>query len=89
MRPVLFTVRGRPIPSYPAMLYVGVVFGLVVGNVAANAMGMDGAKVYAASLILLPLALVGARLSSVLAHARAYRGATNRIWRRSEGGQAM
>jgi phosphatidylglycerol---prolipoprotein diacylglyceryl transferase len=89
MRPVLFTLRGRPIPAYPAMLYLGVVFGLVAGNVAANATGLDGARVYLASLILLPVALVGARLASVAASWSAYRGSPGRIWRRSEGGQAM
>lgn len=89
MRPVLFTWRGRPVPSYPAMLYFGIVFGLAAGNVTANATGLDGARVYLASLILLPLALVGARLASVLVNWNAYRDAPGRVWRRSEGGQAM
>src|SRR5439155_2495456 len=89
MRPVLFTWRGHAVPSYPAMLYVGLVLGLVAGNLAANATGLDGARVYAASVALLPLALVGARLVSVLANWGAYRGRTRRVWRRSEGGQAM
>ena len=89
MRPILFRWRGRPVRSYPAMLYLGLVFGLAVGNVAANAMGLNGARVYVASLILLPGALVGARLAAVLIHWSAYRRDPGRIWRRSDGGQAM
>src|SRR2546423_8340716 len=89
MRPVLFHWRGRAVPSYPAMLYLGVVSGLVAGNVAANATGLNGARVYVASLALLPLALVGARLASVVANLGAYRDGPGRIWRRAEGGQAM
>jgi phosphatidylglycerol:prolipoprotein diacylglycerol transferase len=89
MRPVLYHWRGRAIPSYPAMLYLGLVFGLVAGNVAANAAVLNGARVYAASLILLFPALVGARLASVIGNWSAYRGTPRRMWRRSEGGQAM
>lgn len=89
MRPVLFHWRGRAIPSYPAMLYLGLVFGLIAGNVAAKASGLNGARVYVASLILLPPALVGARFASVIGNWSAYRRTPGRIWRRSEGGQAM
>lgn len=89
MRPVLLRWRGRDIPSYPAMLYLGLVFGLAAGNVAAKASGLNGARVYAASLILLFPALLGARLASVVGHWSAYRGTPGRVWRRSEGGQAM
>ncbi|MGH2556034.1 MAG: prolipoprotein diacylglyceryl transferase [Actinomycetota bacterium] len=89
MRPVLFHWLGRAIPSYPAMLYLGLVFGLVAGNVAAKAAGLNGARVYVASLILLPPALVGARFVSVVGNWNAYRRTPGRIWRRSEGGQAM
>jgi phosphatidylglycerol---prolipoprotein diacylglyceryl transferase len=89
MRPVLFTWRGRAVPSYPAMLYLGAVAGLAAGNVAANATGLNAARVYGASLVLLPVALVGARLASVVGNRKVYRGTPGRIWRRSEGGQAM
>ncbi len=89
MRPILFRWRGHAVPSYPAMLYLGVVFGLVAGNVAANAAGLAGGRVYLASLILLPVALIGARLASVLANWEAFRRSPRRILRRSQGGQAM
>jgi phosphatidylglycerol---prolipoprotein diacylglyceryl transferase len=89
MRPVLFTWRGRAVPSYPAMLYLGLVLGLAAGNVAAHAGGLDGARVYVASLLLVVPALVGARLASVVMSWSAFREAPGRIWRRSEGGQVM
>lgn len=89
MRRVLFTVRGRRIWSYPAMLYVGLVAGLVVGNVAANARGLDGTRVYVATLLLLVPALAGARLAYVAGHRDAFRHDPSSIWRRSVGGQAM
>ena len=49
MRPVLFYWRGRPIWSYPAMLYIGLVFGVLAGNVAAHA---EGANAFAVLLVI-------------------------------------
>jgi phosphatidylglycerol---prolipoprotein diacylglyceryl transferase len=89
MRPVLFTWRARPVPSYQAMLYVGIVAGLATGNVVANATGLNAARVYVASLLLLPIALLGARLAGVVAVWDHYRHQPDRIWRRKDGGQAM
>lgn len=89
MRPVLFTFRGRPVWSYPALLYVGLVFGLVVGNVAANLRGLDGVRVYLATLLLLVPALAGARLAYVVGHWGLFREDLRSIWRHSVGGQAM
>jgi phosphatidylglycerol:prolipoprotein diacylglycerol transferase len=45
--------------------------------------------VYVATLVLLAPALIGARLASVVGNWGAYRETPGRIWRRSEGGQAM
>ena len=89
MRPVLFTWRGHRIWSYPALLYVGLVSGVVVGNVAANLRGLDGVRVYAATLVLLLPALVGARLAYVAGHWSLFRAEPRDIWRHSVGGQAM
>lgn len=89
MRPVLFTWRGHAVPSYAAMLYVGVVLGLVAGNVAANASGLDGGRVYVASVLLLLPALAGARLASLAGDRDAWRAAGGGLWRRWQGGQAM
>lgn len=86
---MLFRSRGRVLPSYPAMLYLGIVLGVVVGNVAGNATGMPTGRVYIATLILLVPALAGARLASVLGSWRLYRGRQHWIWRRADGGQAM
>lgn len=89
MRPVLFAWRGVAVPSYPAMLYLGVVAGLVAGNAAANAAGLDGGRVYLASVVLLVPALLGARLASVAGNWSAYRSGAARLWSRRQGGQAM
>jgi prolipoprotein diacylglyceryltransferase len=89
MRPVAFRWRGRAVPSYPAMLYLGIVFGLAAGNAAAHATALDAARVYVASLILLIPALLGARIASVAANWDTYRRAPSLIWRRSDGGQVM
>ena len=45
MRRTLLTVRGVAIPSYPAMLYLGAVLGIVAQNAAANAAGLPPARV--------------------------------------------
>jgi phosphatidylglycerol---prolipoprotein diacylglyceryl transferase len=88
VRPVLFTVAGRPVRSYPAMLYLGLVAGLAAGNAAANAAGLDGWRVYVASVVLVVPAILGARLASVAANRDGCR-VPGSVWRRSQGGQAM
>lgn len=89
MQRVLWRWRKVEIHSYPAMLYLGLVFGVVAGNYAANLTGLDSARVFVATLILLVPALVGARLLYVASHWETYRLEPTRIWRRSEGGAAM
>jgi prolipoprotein diacylglyceryltransferase len=89
MRPTLITVRGIRVPSYPAMLYLGVLFGMVAQNAAAHSTGLPTAQVYIATLLLLPVALVGARLLHVAGHWRDYRHDRQRIFDRSSGGMAM
>jgi len=89
MRRVLFEWHGIQIFSYPVFLYVGLVFGMVGENHAAHVAGLDAARVFVATLILLVPALVGARLLYVAAHWPIYRRQPWRIWHRSEGGAAM
>ena len=89
MRPVLFYWRGIPIHSYPAMLYVGLIAGVVVGNIAAHAMGLDAFRVYVATILLIVPAIVGARLLHVVAHWKFYWKNPRRIWDRAEGGYGM
>jgi phosphatidylglycerol---prolipoprotein diacylglyceryl transferase len=86
---ILLERRGIRIWSYPAFLYVGLVAGIVVQNLAANAGALDAARVYVATLILLPVALAGARLLYVAAHWPVYRREPRRIWRHAEGGMSM
>jgi phosphatidylglycerol:prolipoprotein diacylglycerol transferase len=89
MRPVLFTWRGRPVSAYAGMLYLGLVFGLAVGNVAANANGMDAASVYLATVMLLVPALIGARLAYAIGHRSEFLRDPGLLMRRSAGGQVM
>jgi phosphatidylglycerol:prolipoprotein diacylglycerol transferase len=89
MRRILFRCRGIPIYAYPAMLYLGAVFGIVAGTFAASLHGLNPARVYAAMLLLLLPALIGARLLFVVSNWGYYRGRLGAIWRRSEGGAAL
>jgi len=89
MRPILFARRGITIYSYPAMLYCGMLAGVVAGNVAAHATGLDAGRVFIATLLLLIPALIGARLLYVATHWRVYRRNRRQIWNRGEGGAAQ
>ena len=89
MRPTLLTVHGLRVPSYPAMLYLGVALGIVAQNFAAHAAGIPAGRVWIATLALLPLALVGARLLHVAGHWDDYRHDLPRIVDRATGGMAM
>jgi phosphatidylglycerol:prolipoprotein diacylglycerol transferase len=86
---VLVRWRGITIHSYPALLYVGLIIGIGTGNVAAHRAGLDPARVFAATLLLLVPALIGARLAFVAGHWAFYRRDPRRIWSRAEGGAAM
>src|SRR5262249_35439152 len=61
----------------------------VGGTYGGSLHGLDPARTFAAMLLLILPALVGARLLHVAAHWPAYRRDPGRIWRRSEGGAAM
>jgi len=89
MRRILFQWHGIKIFSYPAMLYFGLLFGIVAGNFAAHVANLNSAHVFVATLLLLVPALVGARLLFVVSHWEYYRREPKRIWRRSEGGGAL
>src|SRR5947209_2236538 len=89
MRPVLFHVRGTPVRSYPALMFVGLSLGLVLGNLEANLRGLDGTRVYLATVVLVLPALTGARLVYVGGHWDLFRDDRGLIWRHSVGGQAM
>lgn len=89
MRPKLFVWRGITIWSYPAMLYLGLVAGIVAGNAAAHAARIDAFRTFVATLILIVVCLLGARLLYVALNWTLYRSDPARIWDRSEGGLAM
>lgn len=89
MYPLLLDWHGIRIHSYRAMMYLGLVFGFVASNYAANLAGLDSIRVYIAMLLLVMAGLVGARMLYVIVHWRLYRREPRRIWRPSEGGAAM
>lgn len=89
MRRRLFVWRGITIWSYPAMLYVGLVAGVVAGNAAAHAAHIDAFRTFVATLILIAVCLIGARLLYVALNWQDYRHDLSRIWDREEGGFAM
>jgi phosphatidylglycerol:prolipoprotein diacylglycerol transferase len=75
--------------AYPCLLYLGAVSGIIAGTQWAATHGLAGPRVYAAMLLLLLPALVGARLLFVAFHWEVYRHQPGRIWRRTEGGAAL
>lgn len=89
MRPILFQWRGYRVFSYPAMLYVGTVLGIVAGNRAAHASGLDAFRVWIATLILFAAALAGARLLFVAINWRQHGVGPRRIFDRNQGGAAQ
>ena len=89
MRRVLFQCGGIKIHGYTAMLYLGVVFGVIGGTYGATLHGLDSARVFAALLLLVLPALAGARLLFVASYWEIYRREPSRIWRRSDGGAAL
>ena len=88
-RRYLFSIGGRAVPAYPAMLYLGCVSGVFAGAAAAGRTGVDRTHVASAMIVLLVPAFVGARLLFVLQHVEMFRADHGRIWRRSDGGSAL
>lgn len=86
---VLLQWRGVTIYAYPAMLYLGLVAGVLGGTYAAGLHGLDSSRVYAAMLLLVLPALLGARLLFVASYWSLYRRDLRRIWQRSEGGASL
>jgi len=89
MHRVLFRVRGVPIWSYPALLYVGLVCGFYVMYAIAPSLGMNRVPASIATLIMFVPAIVGSRIWFVLDHWTVYRRDPRRIWRRSDGGMTL
>jgi phosphatidylglycerol---prolipoprotein diacylglyceryl transferase len=89
MRRILFRWRGFTVWSYPALLYVGMVAGVIAGNIAAHAARIDAFRTMIATYVLVVPALIGARLLFVISNSARYRRSLRLIWSRQEGGAAM
>lgn len=89
MRRVLFQILGRRIYSYPAMLYLGIVTGVLVGTYVAGLEGLSRPAAYWAMVLLTVPALVGSRLLYVITHWDRFRDQPSKIWNRSEGGASL
>jgi phosphatidylglycerol---prolipoprotein diacylglyceryl transferase len=89
MRRELFEWRGTKIHAYTAMLYLGIVFGVIGGTFASTLHGLAPGPVYALMLVLVLPALLGARLLFVASNWGLYRGEPARIWRRADSGAAL
>jgi phosphatidylglycerol:prolipoprotein diacylglycerol transferase len=85
----MFAWRGVVVHSYPAMQYIGLCAGVLVGNAAARQTGIDPFRTFIATCILLVPALAGARILHVATHWSYYRRHRARIWDTSEGGAAQ
>jgi prolipoprotein diacylglyceryltransferase len=86
---VLFEWRGIRIYSYPAMLYLGLVSGVILQTLVSERAGLPTVRIYFATLTLIPIALAGSRVLHVAANWQKYRATPHLIWKRGEGGLAM
>src|SRR5215211_5124088 len=89
MRRVLFHCFGRSIYSYPSMLYVGIVLGIYAQLFAAQSLGLDITRTFAATILLVAAALLGARLLHVIPNWQHYRAPPRDILKVSSGGASM
>lgn len=89
MRPVFFTCWKLTIRSYPAMLYLGLVAGVIAGNIAAHASGINPLRTYIATLVLIFIALIGSRILYVATHPPLLRSGFVAFWGRQQGGYSM
>ena len=89
MHRVMFRWRGITVHSYPFMQWLGLTLGVLAGDAAARASGLDAFKVFIATILLLFPALGGARVLFVLIHWPQYREKPRSIWNTREGGAAQ
>jgi phosphatidylglycerol---prolipoprotein diacylglyceryl transferase len=89
MRRVLGQFLGRPIYSYPVMLYFGIVLGIYIELLAASRVGVDSGDLLLATLVMAAVALLGSRLLYVALYWSNFRGEPARILRFAEGGASI
>jgi phosphatidylglycerol---prolipoprotein diacylglyceryl transferase len=87
-RPTL-TIVGRRVPSYPVLLYIGCVTGVLVGSAAADAWGGPGDRVAGAAIALTVAAFIGSRMLYVATHLVLFWAEPSRLWRRLDGGGSL
>jgi phosphatidylglycerol:prolipoprotein diacylglycerol transferase len=89
MRPILLRWRQFTMWSFPALLYFGMVAGIVAGNLAAHSAGLNAARVYVATLLLLIPGFIGAKLLYVVTHWSHYQLDPRSIFTPNQGGAAQ
>jgi phosphatidylglycerol:prolipoprotein diacylglycerol transferase len=89
MRRVLFLCFGWPVHAYPAMLYVGIVLGIYAQLWAALSLALNLGCVFLATMLLVSVALLGARLLYVVSNWRIYWARPRDILRFSSGRASM
>lgn len=75
--------------AYLAMLYFGLISGIIVSNYFAKLAGLDSMRVFIATVLLTIPFFVGARILFIAMNWKLYRSEPERIWRRSEGGASF
>jgi len=71
------------------MLYIGLLIGVVAGNVASHKAGIDPLRTYVATMVLIVAALAGGRLLFVITHWNSYAGWRRALLGRKSGGASM
>ena len=89
MRPELLTWRAIRIPSYVAMLYLGLVGGAYASYAAGRSEGLSGETFAAAIVVLLVPSVLGARLAFVASRWPTFRLEPQRILPRGKEGGAI
>jgi phosphatidylglycerol:prolipoprotein diacylglycerol transferase len=89
MRRILMYRFGRPIFSYPTMLYLGIVLGIYLELWAGRTVGIPSANLLAATLIIVAIALFGSRVLYVALNWSDFRNALGRMFRFKEGGASL
>ena len=89
MRPTLLTWGAFRIPSYVAMLYLGLLAGTYSAYAAGRADGMSGERFMGAILALLVPAVLGARIAFVASRWDVYRSQPRKIFLPGNEGGAV
>jgi phosphatidylglycerol:prolipoprotein diacylglycerol transferase len=89
MRPVLFVWRGFKVRSFPVMMYLASLTGMLVTMWAGRSRGLPPERTGAAVLALLCCVFLGARLFYVLMNWKSFSASGWPIFARSQGGMTF